>query len=264
MHTYMLCISPRTSLCLALFPSLSPTNSHTRRPVVWFLCALVWRCCHCYPVSEASRTSPRACRRKLVIWSIFSPKTFMCHCFTHKPLMFGENHYPVRLYFLSISFMNEIGNCQRGVITPCVFSIRQSFGHISGLSENTPPESLLIWDYCQPTVWWLWQSSITCHYIREWPSHCVHFLFSCFLLYLRGQADEPGWPAQSQICLCTHGVGPLIGRILVVQLLPCLIWRRRSLARCTALAIFNSCVAVKVILKACFCKLFFYLYIWGS
>lgn len=167
----------------------------------WFLCALVWRCCYCDSVSEASRTSPRACQRKPVIWSISAPKTCMCHRFTHKPLMFGGNHYSVRLYFLSISFMNEIGNCQRGFITPWVFSIRQNFWHILGLSENTPPESLLSWDYCQPTIWWLWQSSITCHYIREWPSHCVHFLFLCFLLYLRGQADEAGWPAQSQICL---------------------------------------------------------------
>lgn len=25
----------------------------------------------------------------------------------------------------------------------------------------------------------------------------------CVLLYLRGQAEEAGWPAQSQICLCT-------------------------------------------------------------
>lgn len=52
------------------------------------------------------------------------------HTNTHKPLMLGGNHYTVKLYFLSISFMNEIRNCQRGFITPCVFSIRQSLRHI--------------------------------------------------------------------------------------------------------------------------------------
>lgn len=99
--------------------------------------------------------------------------------------------------------MNEIGNCLQGFITPCVFFNRHSSDTFRVWVKTLHTESLLSWDNCPPTISWLWQSSITCHYIKEWPSLCVHFLSLCVLLYLRGQADEAGWPAQSQICLCT-------------------------------------------------------------
>lgn len=82
------------------------------------LCALVWRCCHCCPVSlrPAGRVLGRAKQRRSLGASLLLKHSCVIasHTHTHQPVMFGRNHYRVRLYFNSNYFMNERGNCQRG------------------------------------------------------------------------------------------------------------------------------------------------------
>lgn len=94
----------------------SSTKLHPpHRPVVYNHLILPMRVWRCFPVLSLLLVSVPAGRvlrhaEKQVIWSLFAPKTFMCHCFRHAHEFWRleKSDCSARLYFLCISF---IGNC---------------------------------------------------------------------------------------------------------------------------------------------------------
>lgn len=146
---------------------------------------------------------------KQVIWSLFAPKTFMCHCFRRAHRFWRSKTLTAPSGFISSLFLSQEIVC-RFIAPPAVcFHIRRSFWHIycRALSENAPPESLLnlnLLSTCHLMIWWQW--SITC------------------VAFTLGPSPLPVRPAVSAWAGCYRRLFLWAETELLLRLQPCKCW----------------------------------------